>query len=129
MLENINARWQQTKACVDDLTKSLEKGQIVRRVAEELSTLRDVHEGYQKYINNAERFSNDPQKLNLQLETNKVKLKGMNSYEPRLNELKHLTNMLDNKDLKADVESFAQKWHETYNLISKSHFFIRFYLF
>lgn len=74
MLENINARWQQTRSCVDDLSKSMEKSQIGRRVVEELSTLKDVHEGYQKYINNAERFSNDPQKLNLQLETNKVRL-------------------------------------------------------
>lgn len=72
MLEEINARWQKSKCYVDETSKSLEKSQLARRVAEELSTLRDVHEGYQKYINNAERFSNDPQKLNLQLETNKA---------------------------------------------------------
>ena len=47
----------------------------------------------------------------------------MNSYEPRLNELKSLTNQLDtdNKELKNDVEAFAQKWFETYALISKLH--------
>lgn len=74
MMDNVNERWQQTKSYVDELTRNIERAQLSRRVADELSTLRDVHEGYQKYINNAERYSNDPQKLNLQLETNKVEI-------------------------------------------------------
>jgi hypothetical protein len=43
----------------------------------------------------------------------------MNSYEPRLGELKKLTTQLDNKELITDIENFALKWNETYCLISK----------
>lgn len=55
----------------------------------------------------------------------------MNSYEPRLNELKSLTNQLDtdNKELKNDVEAFAQKWFETYALISKLYIYYHFFSF
>ena len=57
-----------------------------------------------------------------------VKLKGMNSYETRLNELKQMTDQLDNKDLINEIETLAQKWSETYALISKYsvHFFLIF---
>jgi hypothetical protein len=47
----------------------------------------------------------------------------MNSYEPRLNVLKQLTNQLDNKDLINDIESFSLKWSDTYSLISRCPLF------
>ena len=47
----------------------------------------------------------------------------MNSYEPRLNDLKLLTNQLDNKDLVYEIENFSSKWFETYTLISRFRFF------
>ena len=43
----------------------------------------------------------------------------MNSYETRLNDLKQMTDQLDNKDLINEIETLAQKWSETYSLISK----------
>ena len=43
----------------------------------------------------------------------------MNSYEPRLNDLKQLTTQLDNKDLVNEIENFSLKWSETYSLISR----------
>lgn len=43
----------------------------------------------------------------------------MNSYEPRLNDLKLLTTQLDNKDLVNEIENFSSKWSETYTLISR----------
>ena len=43
----------------------------------------------------------------------------MNSYDQRLNDLRQLTNQLDNKDLINDIENFSQKWSETYSLISR----------
>lgn len=100
--------------------------QIFRKASEELATLRDVYDGYHRYITSAEQLSYDPQKLNLQVETNKVKLKGMNSYESRLNELKNTTKQLDNRDLIAEIEILAQKWTETYAQISKLYTFILF---
>lgn len=72
-LNGINAQWSEMKTYVDELAKNTEKNFLSRKAAEELATLRDVHEGYQKYINNAEPLlTNDPQKLNLQSETNRV---------------------------------------------------------
>jgi hypothetical protein len=46
----------------------------------------------------------------------------MNSYETRLNDLKLLTNQLDNKDLVNEIENFSLKWSETYSLISRFKF-------
>lgn len=46
----------------------------------------------------------------------------MNSYETRLNDLKQMTDQLDNKDLINEIETLAQKWAETYSLISKYSF-------
>jgi hypothetical protein len=71
-IQSMNVKWAETKVYIDDLAKNLEKNYLNRKASEELATLRDVHEGYQKYINNAEPFSSDVQKLNLQLETNRV---------------------------------------------------------
>jgi hypothetical protein len=69
----MTAKWAETRAYIDTLAASLEKSCSHRKATEELATLRDVHEGYQRYINNAEPLSSDDaQKLNLQLETNKV---------------------------------------------------------
>lgn len=48
----------------------------------------------------------------------------MNSYEPRLNELKRLTTQLDNKELISDIDNFALRWNETYSLISKFKFIL-----
>ncbi len=49
----------------------------------------------------------------------KVKLKGMNSYETRLNDLKKLALELDNGEVNRDIENFIVKWLETYRKISK----------
>ncbi len=49
----------------------------------------------------------------------KVKLKGMNSYETRLNDLKKLALQLDNGEVNRDIENFIVKWLETYRKISK----------
>ena len=69
----MNSKWAETRAYIDNLAVSLERSCAQRKATEELATLRDVHEGYQRYIKNAEPLSSDdPQKLNLQLETNKV---------------------------------------------------------
>jgi hypothetical protein len=43
----------------------------------------------------------------------------MNSYENRLSDLKCLAKQLDNKELIIEIQSFSQKWSETYSLISK----------
>ncbi len=51
----------------------------------------------------------------------------MNSYETRLSNLKQQTSYLDNKDLAAEIQNFALKWSETYQLISKwnfSHYYL-----
>ena len=48
-----------------------------------------------------------------------VKLKGMNSYEPRLKDLKQLATQLDNGELNGDIENFLIKWSETYTKISE----------
>ena len=72
----MNTKWAETRAYVDNLAVNLEKSCLQRKATDELATLRDVHEGYQRYINSAEPLSSDDaQKLNLQLETNKVIVK------------------------------------------------------
>lgn len=53
----------------------------------------------------------------------------MNSYEPRLSDLKRLTNQLDNKDLVNEIENFSLKWSETYSLISRFYFYFYFSCF
>ena len=65
-------KWHETRQYTDELAMSVEKKLLNHKAYDELATLRDVHEGYQRYINNADALSNDAQKLNLQLETNKV---------------------------------------------------------
>jgi hypothetical protein len=37
-----------------------------------LAPLNDVHEGYQRFINNVEPVTNDINKIDMQIETNKV---------------------------------------------------------
>jgi hypothetical protein len=118
-VSQLNKLWAETRAYLDEFSRNLERGCLTRKVHEEIATLRDVHEGYHRYINTVEPIANDPDKLSFQLETNKVKLKGMNSYETRLNELKLLTNQLEDKELINEIEQFASKWTETYSLISK----------
>lgn len=55
------------------MDKNSQSTQLKRKAMDELAELRDVYEGYQKYIVNAEQLSsNNSQKLNLQLETNEV---------------------------------------------------------
>ena len=49
----------------------------------------------------------------------KVKLKGMNSYETRLNDVKQLAIQLDNGEVNSDLENFIVKWFETYKKISE----------
>ncbi len=72
-VENMNTNWFETRNYVENLVKNVEKNYMHRKAYEELATLRDVHEGYQRYINTAEALSDeDSQKLSLQLETNKV---------------------------------------------------------
>ena len=115
----MNKKWSDTRRHVDEWSRNIDRNYLIRKASEELATLRDVHEGYQRYINTVEHIANDPQKLNLQIETNRVKLKGMNSYEARLSELKNLTKQIENRDLINDIENFANKWFETYSLISK----------
>jgi hypothetical protein len=124
----INKQWADARTQVDDLSRSVERSLLTRKAHEEISTLSDVHEGYHKYINAVEAIANEPQKLGMQLETNRVKLKGMNSYETRLSELKLLTKQLDNRDLIREIELIASKWADTYLLISKLTFFEQFSL-
>lgn len=69
----MNSKWHETRTYLDSLSIKLEKSYLGPKAVEELATLRDVHEGYQRYINSAESLSTDAQKLNLQLETNKVR--------------------------------------------------------
>ena len=76
LVQVMNSRWLETRSYIDSLASSLERSCSQRKASDELATLRDVHEGYQRYINSAEPLSNDAQKLNLQLETNKVILQG-----------------------------------------------------
>ena len=73
LVEQTNKKWHETRSFTEELANSVEKKLINHKAYDELATLRDVHEGYQRYINNADSLANDSQKLSLQLETNKVK--------------------------------------------------------
>ncbi len=73
LVEQTQLKWHETRKYTDELATSVESKLLSHKAHDELATLRDVHEGYQRYINNAEALSTtDAQKLNLQLETNKV---------------------------------------------------------
>ena len=65
-------KWNETQNYIFELAHTTERNFITRKALDELATLSDVHEGYQRYINTSEPLSNDDQKLSLQLETNKV---------------------------------------------------------
>lgn len=65
-------KWNETQDYIFELANVTERNLIRRKALDELATLKDVHEGYQRYINTSEPLSDDDQKLNLQLETNKV---------------------------------------------------------
>jgi hypothetical protein len=71
-IQTINIKWHETQDYLKELTKNTEKNFLIPKIYDELATLRDVHEGYQRYINSTDQLSQDPQRLNLQLETNKV---------------------------------------------------------
>ena len=68
----MNKKWQETRLLIDIQVKNVDKNILYRKASEELETLRDLHEGYNRYIKTVEILSTDPQKLYLQLETNKV---------------------------------------------------------
>lgn len=72
ILDQIAQKWLRVKQKLDEMGSSLERKVLTRRAHEELATLRDVYEGYNRYISQAEALGNDEQKLNLQLETNRV---------------------------------------------------------
>jgi bacterioferritin (cytochrome b1) len=74
LVSGMLVKWEETKRYVNQLAVTLEKSCVSRRATDELVELRDVHEGYQRYIADAESLSSDAQKLNLQLETNKVRI-------------------------------------------------------
>lgn len=71
-VHSLNKKWSTARSHLDELSRTIERNCMMRKAQDEIATLRDVHEGYQKYIVNAEPISNDAQKLNTQLETNKV---------------------------------------------------------
>ncbi len=71
-MQQISFKWNELKEYLNELTKNTEKQLLIPKAYDELATLKDVHEGYQRYISNVESLSLDVQKLNLQLETNKV---------------------------------------------------------
>ncbi len=72
-MEVLTKKWHVTQQYLAKLEKSVEQGLLNRKACDELATLKDVHEGYQKYINASDELSHDAQRLSLQLETNKVK--------------------------------------------------------
>jgi hypothetical protein len=72
ILEKVTQKWLRVKEKLNEMSSSLERKVLTRRAHEELATLRDVYEGYNRYISQAEALGNDEQKLNLQLETNRV---------------------------------------------------------
>lgn len=113
-------KWSNTKQYVEDLQIKLKRNSLQFKINEELATLKEVYEGYQRYIHTVEPLSQDSNKININIETNKVKLKGMKSYETRLQQLKQLAYQLENKELTQDIENFLTKWFETYSNISKS---------
>jgi len=71
-MEMLTKKWNATQQYLAKLEKAVEQGLLNRKASDELATLKDVHEGYQKYIYGSEELSHDAQKLNFQLETNKV---------------------------------------------------------
>ncbi|CAF0734079.1 unnamed protein product [Brachionus calyciflorus] len=120
LTDAIEQKWKENVHIFEELNSNQDKNGLDRRAFEELSTLRDVFDGYNKYIQNAEPLSvDDIQKLSIQLETNKVKQKGMKSYEIRLNDLKTLASQLKSKDLANEIEQFYLKWMDTFALIKK----------
>jgi hypothetical protein len=72
ILNQVAQKWARVKEKLDEMGASLERKVLTRRAHEELATLRDVYEGYNRYISQAEPLGTDEQKLNLQLETNRV---------------------------------------------------------
>ena len=82
LMDSIENKWKENVQYVDEINTNQDKNDLDRRAFEELSTLRDVYEGYNKYIQNAESLSlDDVQKLTLQLETNKVNKKLKNFFQ------------------------------------------------
>ncbi len=83
LVQSINKKWTECRTVVEEQSRCLDKNYLIRKAVEELATLLDVHEGYQRYINSAEKIvpgrMSDTQKLDTQIETNKVKLKGKSS--------------------------------------------------
>lgn len=78
LMETIEMKWNESMSILEEINSSSDRRDLERRACEELSTLRDVHDGYDKYIQNAEELSlNDTQKLSMQMETNKVNLSGL----------------------------------------------------
>lgn len=73
LMQSIETKWNENMSLLEEINSSSDRRDFERRAVEELSTLRDVHDGYNKYIQSAEELSlNDSQKLSMQLETNKV---------------------------------------------------------
>lgn len=71
-IQEMTLRWNDCRTQMDDLMRQQEKLQLNRKAYEELATLRDVYDGYERYIQSAEPLANDSQTLGLQVETNKV---------------------------------------------------------
>jgi hypothetical protein len=57
---------------VNDSAKNIDKKLLKNKIYEELATLNEVYEGYQRYINNVESIASDISKIEVQIETNKV---------------------------------------------------------
>ena len=68
----LNKKWFETKQIVNDSAKNFDKTLLKKKIYEELATLNDVYEGYQRYINNVEPIASDISKIEVQIETNKV---------------------------------------------------------
>ena len=71
-IQEITLKWNDCRTQMDELMRNQEKIHLNRKIFEELATLRDVYEGYNRYIQSAEPLANDSQTLGLQVETNKV---------------------------------------------------------
>ncbi len=57
---------------MNDSAKNIDKKLLKNKIYEELATLNEVYEGYQRYINNVESIASDISKIEVQIETNKV---------------------------------------------------------
>jgi hypothetical protein len=68
----LNKKWFDTKQLVNDSAKNIDKKLLKNKIYEELATLNEVYEGYQRYINNVESIASDISKIEVQIETNKV---------------------------------------------------------